>query len=99
MFLCCVFSYLAKETLRTSSHEKFNGLIVFLCQIYVTMRTISGEHFKVLVDPIFQCLEMLINSDTSDELDILNSLVRTVFFFSYIFISMCKFCLNLVFQI
>ncbi|CAE1315783.1 unnamed protein product [Acanthosepion pharaonis] len=68
----------SKEALRTSSHEKFNGLIVFLCQIYVTMRTISGEHFKVLVDPIFQCLEMLINSDTSDELDILNSLLQSI---------------------
>lgn len=68
----------SKDTLRTSSPEKFNGLIVFLCQIYVTMRTMSGEHFKALVGPIFQCLEMLINSDTSDELDILSSLLQSV---------------------
>ena len=43
----------------------------------------SGEHFRALVDPIFQCLEMLINSETSDELDILSSLVRIFSFYIF----------------
>ncbi|XP_014776244.1 CBP80/20-dependent translation initiation factor [Octopus bimaculoides] len=42
------------------------------------MTTVKGETFRVLVNPIFQCLEMLLESATSDDLEILNNLLQSV---------------------
>ncbi|GAB1603998.1 CBP80/20-dependent translation initiation factor-like [Argonauta hians] len=67
-----------QEKLQPTSHEKFKGLVVFLCQVYVTMKTANGESFRVLITPIIQCLEMLLESATSDELEILNNLLQSV---------------------
>ncbi|XP_029645531.1 CBP80/20-dependent translation initiation factor isoform X1 [Octopus sinensis] len=67
-----------KENIHATSHEKFKGLVVFLCHVYITMTTVKGETFRVLVNPIFQCLEMLLESATSDDLEILNNLLQSV---------------------
>lgn len=45
-----------REELQQSDVEKWLGFITFLCEVFGTMRSSSGEPFRVLVCPIYTCL-------------------------------------------
>jgi len=48
-----------------------------MCQIFGTMRTAGGEVFKPLVGPLFECFNVILDSDecNSDEYECLNEQV------------------------
>lgn len=45
-----------REELQQSDVEGWLGFITFLCEVFGTMRSSSGEPFRVLVCPIYTCL-------------------------------------------
>lgn len=45
-----------REGLQQSDVERWLGFITFLCEVFGTMRSSSGEPFRVLVCPIYTCL-------------------------------------------
>lgn len=45
-----------REELQQSDVERWLGFITFLCEVFGTMRSSSGEPFRVLVCPIYTCL-------------------------------------------
>ncbi|XP_019937932.1 CBP80/20-dependent translation initiation factor isoform X2 [Paralichthys olivaceus] len=51
-----------REELQQSDVEGWLGFITFLCEVFGTMRSSSGEPFRVLVCPIFTCLRELLES-------------------------------------
>ncbi|XP_026210187.1 CBP80/20-dependent translation initiation factor isoform X2 [Anabas testudineus] len=51
-----------REELRQSDVESWLGFITFLCEVFGTMRSSSGEPFRVLVCPIYTCLRELLES-------------------------------------
>uniref|UniRef100_A0A672YXD6 CBP80/20-dependent translation initiation factor n=1 Tax=Sphaeramia orbicularis TaxID=375764 RepID=A0A672YXD6_9TELE len=51
-----------REDLQQSDVEKWLGFITFLCEVFGTMRSSSGEPFRVLVCPIYTCLRELLES-------------------------------------
>ncbi|CAB1426486.1 unnamed protein product, partial [Pleuronectes platessa] len=53
-----------REGLQQLDVERWLGFITFLCEVFGTMRSSSGEPFRVLVCPIFTCLRELL--DTTD---------------------------------
>lgn len=42
--------------MQQSDVERWLGFITFLCEVFGTMRSSSGEPFRVLVCPIYTCL-------------------------------------------
>ncbi|KAG7241096.1 hypothetical protein INR49_025839, partial [Caranx melampygus] len=48
-----------REELQQSDVERWLGFITFLCEVFGTMRSSSGEPFRVLVCPIYTCLREL----------------------------------------
>lgn len=51
-----------REELQQSDVERWLGFITFLCEVFGTMRSSSGEPFRVLVFPIYTCLRELLES-------------------------------------
>ncbi|XP_028274083.1 CBP80/20-dependent translation initiation factor isoform X2 [Parambassis ranga] len=51
-----------REELQQSDVERWLGFITFLCEVFGTMRSSSGEPFRVLVCPIYTCLRELLES-------------------------------------
>uniref|UniRef100_A0A4W6CIT2 CBP80/20-dependent translation initiation factor n=1 Tax=Lates calcarifer TaxID=8187 RepID=A0A4W6CIT2_LATCA len=51
-----------REDLQQSDVERWLGFITFLCEVFGTMRSSSGEPFRVLVCPIYTCLRELLES-------------------------------------
>ncbi|XP_047185424.1 CBP80/20-dependent translation initiation factor isoform X5 [Scophthalmus maximus] len=51
-----------REELQQSDVEGWLGFITFLCEVFGTMRSSSGEPFRVLVCPIYTCLRELLES-------------------------------------
>ncbi|KAI5091495.1 CBP80/20-dependent translation initiation factor [Silurus meridionalis] len=45
-----------REELRQTDVESWLGFITFLCEVFSTMRSSTGEPFRVLVCPIYTCL-------------------------------------------
>lgn len=45
-----------REQLQQADIERWLGFITFLCEVFGTMRSSSGEPFRVLVCPIYTCL-------------------------------------------
>ncbi|KAF4794059.1 hypothetical protein TURU_105362 [Turdus rufiventris] len=45
-----------REKLQQRDVERWLGLITFLCEVFGTMRSSTGEPFRVLVCPIYTCL-------------------------------------------
>lgn len=45
-----------REELQQSDVEQWLGFITFLCEVFGTMRSSSGDPFRVLVCPIYTCL-------------------------------------------
>ncbi|XP_076613992.1 CBP80/20-dependent translation initiation factor isoform X3 [Chaetodon auriga] len=51
-----------REELQQLDVERWLGFITFLCEVFGTMRSSSGEPFRVLVCPIYTCLRELLES-------------------------------------
>ncbi|XP_070408467.1 CBP80/20-dependent translation initiation factor isoform X2 [Nothobranchius furzeri] len=51
-----------REDLQQADVEQWLGYITFLCEVFGTMRSSSGEPFRVLVCPIYTCLRELLES-------------------------------------
>ncbi|XP_051785747.1 CBP80/20-dependent translation initiation factor isoform X2 [Erpetoichthys calabaricus] len=51
-----------RDELQQSDVEHWLGFITFLCEVFGTMRSSSGEPFRVLVCPIYACLRELLES-------------------------------------
>uniref|UniRef100_A0A8D0HIK2 CBP80/20-dependent translation initiation factor n=1 Tax=Sphenodon punctatus TaxID=8508 RepID=A0A8D0HIK2_SPHPU len=56
-----------REELQQSDVERWLGFITFLCEVFGTMRSSTGEPFRVLVCPIYTCLRELLQSQDVKE--------------------------------
>ncbi|KAM4707194.1 CBP80/20-dependent translation initiation factor [Discoglossus pictus] len=56
-----------REELHRSDVERWLGFITFLCEVFGTMRSSTGEPFRVLVCPIYTCLRELLQSQDVKE--------------------------------
>lgn len=51
-----------RDELQQTNVEQWLGFITFLCEVFSTMRSSSGQPFRVLVCPIYTCLRELLES-------------------------------------
>ncbi|XP_027008442.1 CBP80/20-dependent translation initiation factor isoform X2 [Tachysurus fulvidraco] len=51
-----------REELQQTDVESWLGFITFLCEVFSTMRSSTGEPYRVLVCPIYTCLRELLES-------------------------------------
>uniref|UniRef100_A0A8C6Y1N2 CBP80/20-dependent translation initiation factor n=1 Tax=Naja naja TaxID=35670 RepID=A0A8C6Y1N2_NAJNA len=56
-----------REELQQNDVERWLGFITFLCEVFGTMRSSTGEPFRVLVCPIYTCLRELLQSQDIKE--------------------------------
>ncbi|XP_038599702.1 CBP80/20-dependent translation initiation factor isoform X1 [Tachyglossus aculeatus] len=56
-----------REELQQKDVERWLGFITFLCEVFGTMRSSTGEPFRVLVCPIYTCLRELLQSQDVKE--------------------------------
>ncbi|KAM9138763.1 CBP80/20-dependent translation initiation factor isoform 5-T6 [Pangshura tecta] len=56
-----------REELQQRDVERWLGFITFLCEVFGTMRSNTGEPFRVLVCPIYTCLRELLQSQDVKE--------------------------------
>ncbi|XP_058720030.1 CBP80/20-dependent translation initiation factor-like [Poecile atricapillus] len=56
-----------REELQQQDVERWLGFITFLCEVFGTMRSSTGEPFQVLVCPIYTCLRELLQSQDVKE--------------------------------
>ncbi|XP_053386792.1 CBP80/20-dependent translation initiation factor-like [Mercenaria mercenaria] len=72
--------YKDKDNLRSKSVSKFLNILSFMCQIFGTLRTAGGEVFKPLVSPLYECFNMILDSDHSDndEFECLNEQLQSI---------------------
>ncbi|XP_051825604.1 CBP80/20-dependent translation initiation factor isoform X1 [Antechinus flavipes] len=56
-----------REELQRQDVERWLGFITFLCEVFGTMRSSTGEPFRVLVCPIYTCLRELLQSQDVKE--------------------------------
>ncbi|XP_069737421.1 CBP80/20-dependent translation initiation factor-like isoform X3 [Phaenicophaeus curvirostris] len=56
-----------REELQQQDVEHWLGFITFLCEVFGTMRSSTGEPFRVLVCPIYTCLRELLQSQDVKE--------------------------------
>ncbi|XP_071657697.1 CBP80/20-dependent translation initiation factor-like isoform X2 [Patagioenas fasciata] len=56
-----------REELQQLDVERWLGFITFLCEVFGTMRSSTGEPFRVLVCPIYTCLRELLQSQDVKE--------------------------------
>ncbi|XP_028319173.1 CBP80/20-dependent translation initiation factor [Gouania willdenowi] len=56
-----------REELQQADVESWLGFVSFLCEVFGTMRSSSGEPFRVLVCPIYTCLRELLESTNVKE--------------------------------
>ncbi|XP_036262024.1 CBP80/20-dependent translation initiation factor-like isoform X3 [Molothrus ater] len=56
-----------REELQQQDVERWLGFITFLCEVFSTMRSSTGEPFRVLVCPIYTCLRELLQSQDVKE--------------------------------
>ncbi|XP_062984339.1 CBP80/20-dependent translation initiation factor isoform X4 [Elgaria multicarinata webbii] len=59
--------FTVREELQQSDVERWLGFITFLCEVFGTMRSSTGEPFRVLVCPIYTCLRELLQSQDIKE--------------------------------
>ncbi|KAK3590860.1 hypothetical protein CHS0354_033787 [Potamilus streckersoni] len=74
--------FTVREEIRTSSKSKYLSFFSLMCQLYGIMKTTSGECLRVLVAPIFDCLELILDTqdadDDDDELECLSLQLQTI---------------------
>ncbi|XP_075442154.1 CBP80/20-dependent translation initiation factor isoform X3 [Ascaphus truei] len=56
-----------RDELQGSDVEHWLGFITFLCEVFGTMKSSTGEPFRVLVCPIYTCLRELLQSQDVKE--------------------------------
>ncbi|NXO04988.1 CTIF factor, partial [Rhinopomastus cyanomelas] len=59
--------FTTREELQQRDVERWLGFITFLCEVFGTMRSSTGEPFRVLVCPIYTCLRELLQSQDVKE--------------------------------
>nr|KAF6358061.1 cap binding complex dependent translation initiation factor [Pipistrellus kuhlii] len=59
--------FTVREALQQQDVERWLGFITFLCEVFGTMRSSTGEPFRVLVCPIYTCLRELLQSQDVKE--------------------------------
>ncbi|XP_014441729.1 CBP80/20-dependent translation initiation factor isoform X1 [Tupaia chinensis] len=59
--------FTVREELQQRDVERWLGFITFLCEVFGTMRSSTGEPFRVLVCPIYTCLRELLQSQDVKE--------------------------------
>ncbi|XP_051057952.1 CBP80/20-dependent translation initiation factor isoform X2 [Phodopus roborovskii] len=59
--------FTVREELQQLDVERWLGFITFLCEVFGTMRSNTGEPFRVLVCPIYTCLRELLQSQDVKE--------------------------------
>ncbi|KAM9056046.1 CBP80/20-dependent translation initiation factor isoform 2-T5 [Megaptera novaeangliae] len=59
--------FTVREELQQQDVERWLGFITFLCEVFGTMRSSTGEPFRVLVCPIYTCLRELLQSQDVKE--------------------------------
>ncbi|XP_054985420.1 CBP80/20-dependent translation initiation factor [Sorex araneus] len=59
--------FTVREELQQQDVERWLGFVTFLCQVFGTMRSSTGEPFRVLVCPIYTCLRELLQSQDVKE--------------------------------
>lgn len=59
--------FTVREELQQQDVERWLGFITFLCEVFGTMRSSTGEPFRVLVCPIYTCLKELLQSQDVKE--------------------------------
>uniref|UniRef100_A0A0B7A550 MIF4G domain-containing protein n=1 Tax=Arion vulgaris TaxID=1028688 RepID=A0A0B7A550_9EUPU len=52
--------YKDKNEMIAQNPARFSGFLAFLCEIFAIMRTASNEVFKPLINPIFDCLNLVL---------------------------------------
>ncbi|KAL3885528.1 hypothetical protein ACJMK2_025580 [Sinanodonta woodiana] len=73
--------FTVREEIRTNSKSKYLSFLTLMCQLYGTMKTASGETLRVLVGPLYDCLELIVNTqgaDDDDELECLSLQLQTI---------------------
>ncbi|XP_060587118.1 CBP80/20-dependent translation initiation factor-like [Ruditapes philippinarum] len=72
--------YKDKDSLRSKSVSKFLNILSFMCQVFGTMRTAGGEVFKPLVSPLYECFNMILDSEQcdNDEYECLNEQLQSI---------------------
>ncbi|XP_061180727.1 CBP80/20-dependent translation initiation factor-like isoform X2 [Saccostrea echinata] len=56
-----------KEEMRSSDNKRYLGFVTFLCQVFGNVRLTTGDTMKPLVAPVFECLEQILQDQTSTE--------------------------------
>ncbi|KAK7096088.1 CBP80/20-dependent translation initiation factor-like isoform X2 [Littorina saxatilis] len=59
--------YKGREELQKKSRNRFLGFLSFLTQLFGTMRLVSGEVMQPLVNPIYDCCDLVLETDSIDE--------------------------------
>ncbi|XP_025077752.1 CBP80/20-dependent translation initiation factor-like isoform X2 [Pomacea canaliculata] len=70
-FRNCILSlvqtdYRGREALRRESSSQFMALVSFLSQLLTTMRLANGEVMQPLVQPIYDCFDLILSQDEMD---------------------------------
>lgn len=57
----------AKDETRRSDNKRYLGFVSFLCQVFGNVRLATGDTMKPLVVPVYDCLEQILNDQSSNE--------------------------------
>ncbi|CAG5122148.1 unnamed protein product [Candidula unifasciata] len=73
-FRNCILSlvqtdYKERNELLEKNPARFGGFLAFLCEIFGIMRTATNEVFKPLINPLFDCLNLVLGPDSSGDGD------------------------------
>ncbi|BFZ26099.1 hypothetical protein BsWGS_29138 [Bradybaena similaris] len=71
-FRNCILSlvqadYKERNELLVKNPARFGGFLAFLCEIFGIMRTATNEVFKPLINPIFDCLNLVLGPDDNGD--------------------------------
>lgn len=59
--------FAAKDETRRSDNKRYLGFVSFLCQVFGNVRLATGDTMKPLVVPVYDCLEQILNDQSSNE--------------------------------
>lgn len=59
----------ARKDLKENKPAHFKGFLAFLCEVFSVMRTTTNEVFKPLMPAIFDCFNMVLGKETTDDAD------------------------------
>ncbi|XP_076439184.1 CBP80/20-dependent translation initiation factor-like isoform X2 [Babylonia areolata] len=72
--------YKDRERLKTAANDHFLSCVGLLSHLFVTMRLANGEVLQALIDPIFNCLELIMlgTTITDSEADVVNGVLLLI---------------------